>query len=69
MQDFVVEAFASLGLNWENYVEVDRSLYRPTDISVGRANPIKAEEKLGWKANYKMPDVVRMMVKERMANF
>ena len=35
---------------------------------MGRANPIKAEQKLGWKANYKMPDVVRMMVKERMAN-
>ncbi|NEQ38768.1 MAG: GDP-mannose 4,6-dehydratase [Okeania sp. SIO3I5] len=69
LQDFVVEAFNSVGLNWENYVEVDRSLYRPTDISVGRANPIKAEEKLGWKANYKMPDVVRIMVKERMANF
>ena len=69
LQDFVVEAFTSVGLNWEDYVEVDRSLYRPTDISVGRADPIKAEEKLGWKANYKMPDVVRMMVKERMANF
>ncbi|NET29007.1 MAG: GDP-mannose 4,6-dehydratase [Okeania sp. SIO1I7] len=69
LQDFVIEAFATVGLNWQNYVEVDRSLYRPTDISVGRANPIKAKEKLGWKAQYKMPDVVRMMVKNRMANF
>ncbi|NEN93355.1 MAG: GDP-mannose 4,6-dehydratase [Okeania sp. SIO3H1] len=69
LQDFVIEAFATVGLNWQNYVEVDRSLYRPTDISVGRANPIKAKKKLGWKAQYKMPDVVRMMVKNRMANF
>ncbi|GGA44965.1 GDP-mannose 4,6-dehydratase [Okeania sp. KiyG1] len=69
LQDFVIEAFAAVGLNWQNYVEVDRSLYRPTDISLGRANPIKAKEKLGWKAQYKMPDVVRMMVKDRMANF
>ena len=69
LQNFVVEAFNSVGLNWQDYVEVDESLYRPTDISVGRANPIKAEEKLGWKANYKMPDVVGMMVKDRMANF
>ncbi|MDJ0518724.1 MAG: GDP-mannose 4,6-dehydratase [Trichodesmium sp. MO_231.B1] len=68
LQDFVVEAFTSVGLNWQDYVEVDRSLYRPTDISVGRANPIKAEQKLGWKAHYKMPDVVRMMVEDRMAN-
>ncbi len=69
LQNFVVEAFNSVGLNWQDYVEVDESLYRPTDISVGRANPIKAEQKLGWKANYKMPDVVGMMVKDRMANF
>ena len=69
LQDFVIEAFATVGLNWQNYVEVDQSLYRPTDISIGRANPIKAKEKLGWKAQYKMPDVVRMMVEDRMANF
>ncbi|WP_293079134.1 GDP-mannose 4,6-dehydratase [Okeania sp. SIO3B5] len=68
LQDFVIEAFATVGLNWQNYVEVDRSLYRPTDISLGRANPIKAKEKLEWKAQYKMPDVVRMMVEDRMAN-
>ena len=68
LQDFVLEAFTSVGLDWQDHVEIDQSLYRPTDISVGRANPIKAEQKLGWKANYKMPDVVRMMVKERMAN-
>ncbi|MGK7920534.1 MAG: GDP-mannose 4,6-dehydratase [Trichodesmium sp.] len=68
LQDFVVEAFNSVGLNWQDYVEVDESLYRPTDISIGRANPIKAEQKLGWKADYKMPDVVRMMVKDRMNN-
>ncbi|MEB3341722.1 GDP-mannose 4,6-dehydratase [Okeania sp.] len=68
LQNFVIEAFNSVGLNWENYVEVDENLYRPTDISVGRANPIKAEQKLGWKANYKMPDVVRMMVENRMNN-
>ncbi|WP_293064242.1 GDP-mannose 4,6-dehydratase [Okeania sp. SIO2B3] len=68
LQDFVIEAFATVGLNWQNYVEVDQSLYRPTDISLGRANPIKAKEKLEWKAQYKMPDVVRMMVEDRMAN-
>ena len=68
LQDFVLEAFTSVGLDWQDHVEIDQSLYRPTDISVGRANPIKAEQKLGWKANYKMPDVVRMMVKNRMAN-
>lgn len=69
LQDFVVQAFATLGLNWQDYVEVDQSLYRPTDISVGRGSPAKAAEKLGWKAQFQMPDVVRMMVEAKMADF
>lgn len=62
LQDFVKTAFECVGLNWEDCVETDKSLYRPTDIAVGRANPAKAKQKLGWEAKFKMPDVVRMMV-------
>ena len=69
LEEFVAEAFASVGLDWQEYVVVDRSLYRPTDIAVGRGNPAKAKEKLGWEAQYKMPHVVRMMVEAKQANF
>ncbi len=63
LEAFVAQAFECVGLDWQDHVEVDRSLYRPTDIAVGRANPTKAEIQLGWKAKYAMPDVVRMMLK------
>ncbi len=69
LQEFVAEAFANLGLNWQDYVETDQSLYRPTDIAVGRGNPSKAKEKLGWQAQYKLPDVVRMMIEARQKRF
>ncbi|MBD2484140.1 GDP-mannose 4,6-dehydratase [Planktothrix sp. FACHB-1365] len=62
LAEFIESAFTCLGLNWQDYVESDSNLLRPTDIAVGRGNPTKAEQKLGWKAKYKMPDVVRMMV-------
>jgi GDPmannose 4,6-dehydratase len=62
LEAFVAKAFECVGLNWQDHVEVDQSLYRPTDIAVGRANPTKAEVQLGWKAQYIMPDVVRMML-------
>ena len=65
LEKFVEVAFSCVGLNWQNYVESDSNLLRPTDIAVGRGNPTKAEQKLGWKAQYKMPDVVRMMVEAR----
>ncbi|HEY9810710.1 MAG TPA: GDP-mannose 4,6-dehydratase [Halomicronema sp.] len=65
LEDFVVQAFNCAGLNWQDHVMIDESLYRPTELAVGRANPAKAKEKLGWEAKYKMPDVVRMMVEAR----
>ena len=44
----------------------DRSLLRPTDLAISRGNPRKAKEKLGWQARYKMTDIVRMMVENRL---
>ncbi|MEQ9548505.1 MAG: GDP-mannose 4,6-dehydratase [Coleofasciculus sp. G3-WIS-01] len=65
LAEFVVAAFDCVGLNWQDYVITDRSLFRPTDLAVSRGNPAKAREKLGWQAQYKMPDIVRMMVEDR----
>ena len=62
LENFVAEAFAQLGLDWQEHCVLDQSLLRPTDITIGRGNPAKARHKLGWQAQYKMPDVVRGMV-------
>ncbi len=61
--EFVAIAFAEVGLDWREHVVSDSSLFRPTDIAVGRGNPEKAQRELGWQARYRMSDVVRMMVK------
>jgi GDPmannose 4,6-dehydratase len=68
LEDFVAEAFACVNLNWRDHVTSDRSLYRPTDIAVGRGHPAKAREILGWQAKYKMQDVVRMMILAKQAS-
>ena len=62
LEEFVVEVFKYVGLNWEERVTTDASLLRPTDLAISKSNPLKAKEKLGWSAKYKMPDVVKMMV-------
>ncbi len=62
LEEFTETAFSVLGLNWRDHVITDESLLRPIDLSVGRANPKKAKEKLGWQAKYRMKDVVKMMV-------
>jgi len=62
LEEFVEVVFTVLGLNWHDHVVIDNELYRPTDISVSKANPEKAEKKFGWKAKFMMKDVVKMMV-------
>lgn len=62
LQDFVQEVFASLNLDWRDHVEYNPDLLRPSEIEISVANPARAEERLGWKARFAMPDVARMMV-------
>ena len=62
LEEFVAAAFSYVRLNWRDYVVMDESLLRPTDLMVGHGNPAKAREKLRWQARYKMHDVVRLMV-------
>jgi GDPmannose 4,6-dehydratase len=67
LKDFVAITFESLGLNWQDHVIVDQSLYRPTDIAISRGNPGKAKAHLGWEAKSKTPDIARMMVEAKKA--
>lgn len=68
LQDFVAEVFAYFGLDWQNHVVSDRSLFRPTDIAISRGNPEKAKFKLGWEAQFKMQAIAKMMVEANLAN-
>jgi len=61
LEEFVQVAFAEAGLNWRHYVEQDPTLFRPTDLAMGRADPAKADRELGWKATTKGVDVVKKM--------
>ncbi len=62
LQDFVATAFSCVGLDWQNHVESDPSLFRPTDLAESKGNPQKALEVLDWEAQYKMRDVVKKMM-------
>jgi GDPmannose 4,6-dehydratase len=67
LEEFIAEAFACVGLDWQDHVVTDSTLLRPSEIMVSRANPSRAFEKFGWKAKYKMRDVVRIII-EAMRN-
>ncbi|MFZ5427901.1 MAG: GDP-mannose 4,6-dehydratase [Thermodesulfobacteriota bacterium] len=65
--DFTARAFAELGLDHTEHVDLNPSLLRPTDIQVSRADPSKAARLLGWRAAMGMPEVVRAMVEAEKA--
>lgn len=62
LEEFVVHAFNTLGLNWRDHVVQDASLFRPTDILMSRACPAKAKEILGWEASTKGIAIVDAML-------
>ena len=62
LKEFVSEAFDAVGLDWRDHVRTDPTLKRPTDLKIGRADPSKAAEILGWQATTTMSGVVRRMV-------
>lgn len=66
LQDFVAETFDAIGLDWKQYVETDKSSLRPAEVSYSVGNPDKAERVLGWRAQTRMRDVVRLLIEAEM---
>jgi GDPmannose 4,6-dehydratase len=59
---FVDEVFGAVGLSAKDYIEEDRTLFRPSDILSSVGSAARARERLGWTAQYHMRDVARAMV-------
>ena len=68
LEHFIAETFAQLGLDWHEHVSSDPSLLRPSEIMVSRGNPCKAGKELGWRAEYRMRDVIRLMIDAEQGN-
>lgn len=61
LEEFVRVAFEQANLNWKDHVIQDPSLFRPTDLAVGCADPGKAQKSLVWEASTKGVEVVKSM--------
>src|SRR5258708_941225 len=61
LKAFVAEAFAAFNLDWRAHVVSSGEFMRPSDISVSAGCPDRAHRVLGWKAQVRMPEVVRRL--------
>jgi GDPmannose 4,6-dehydratase len=67
VQEFVEEAFACVGLDWREYVDIDPRYYRPVEVEALLGDASKARTKLGWTPRITFQDLVRLMVDAEVA--
>lgn len=66
VREFAEFAFKHVGLNWEDYVKTDETLFRPAEVHELRGDFTKAKKKLNWKPKVDFKGLVKMMVDEDM---
>jgi GDPmannose 4,6-dehydratase len=62
VRDFLVAAFAELGMDWQKFVEFDARYLRPAEVDFLQGDPSKAKAKLGWQPRVDFKRLVTMMV-------
>ncbi len=61
VRNFLEEAFGHLDLDYNDYVDIDQKLFRPTEVDALSGDASKAETQLGWKPRVSFSELVRMM--------
>ena len=62
VKEFIGEAFSYVGLDWQDFVEIDPRYLRPTEVDVLIADATKARQKLLWEPKITFKDLVHIMV-------
>lgn len=65
LRTFCKVVFDQLGLDLEKHVVVDKTLYRPSEIMIGMADPSNAKKNLGWEAKINMETVIEKMIQAK----
>ena len=62
VREFLDVAFSHIGLDYANFVEIDRRYYRPAEVDLLLGDPAKARRQLGWQPKVNFEQLVQMMV-------
>jgi GDPmannose 4,6-dehydratase len=69
VKDFAAACFAHVGLNWQDYVEIDQRYIRPTEVEALIGDPSKATKELMWSAKTHWRELAELMVDADIAAF
>ena len=69
VKEFAEKAFSKLDLDFEKYLKIDKSLYRPTEVNILIGDPTLAAEELGWNpTKTSFDDLISMMIRSDYEN-
>ena len=62
VREFLQLAFDRVGLDWQEFVEIDPRYYRPAEVDHLRGDASKAARVLGWQPTTRFNELVALMV-------
>ena len=68
VREFLDVAFSRVGLDWQQYVELDLRYCRPAEVDCLVGDATKAKLKLGWDATTRFKELVGLMVDADVAD-
>lgn len=66
LEDFVRKVFLRLNLDFDKFVAIDKSLYRPVDLEIIYGDNSKAKKVLGWQYNMRFDDLIDSLIKDEI---
>lgn len=60
--EFAELAFGLVGLDWKEYVRIDKAYLRPAEVDTLLGDSTKARKLLGWRPTVSFPQLVQLMV-------
>jgi GDPmannose 4,6-dehydratase len=69
VRDFVEVSFTHAGLDWKDFVEVDKKYQRPTEVEALIGDASKAERELKWKPRTHWRELAKLMVDADLASY
>ncbi len=68
VREFAEEAYNVAGLDWQEYIKIDKKFLRPLDVNYLKGDPSKIK-KIGWNSKVNFDELVKIMVKEDLSRW
>lgn len=66
LEEFVRKVFQRLDLDFDKFVAIDKSLYRPVDLEIIYGDNSKAKKMLGWQYNMHFDELIDSLIEDEI---